>query len=58
MRVLYVSFWSCARPRAFGCVVMVSVVFFILSSRLLLYSAESVVNRMQVVILLCFPQGL
>ena len=48
MCVLYVSLGSKVRPRTFGCVVMGSAVLFILRSRLLLYSAESGVNRMQV----------
>ena len=51
MCVLYVSFGSKVRPRTFGCVAMGSVVFyFILRSRLLLYSAGSGVNRVQVVL--------
>ena len=48
--VLYVSFGSKVRPRTFGCVVMGSAVLFIMRSRLLLYSAESGVNRVQVVL--------
>ena len=48
MCVLYVSFGSKVRPRTFVCVAMVSVVLFILKSRLLLYSAGSGVNRVQV----------
>ena len=36
---------SKVRPRIFVCVVMGSVVLFILRSRLLLYSAEFGVNR-------------
>ena len=51
MCVLYVSFGSKVRPRTFGCVAMGSAVLFILRSRLLLYSAGSVVNRVQVVCL-------
>ena len=47
--MLYVSFGSEVRPRTFGCVAMGSAVFFILMSRLLLYSAGSGVNRVQVV---------
>ena len=43
--VLYVSFGSKLRPRTFGCVAMCSVVF---RSRLLVYSAGSGVNRVQV----------
>ena len=42
------SFWSKLRPRSFGCVAMGSTVLFILRSRLLLYSAGSVVNRVQI----------
>ena len=38
MCVLYVSFDSKVRPRIFGCVAMGSAVFFILRSRLLVYS--------------------
>ena len=60
MCVLYVSFGSKVRPITFGCVAMGSAVLFILRSRLLLYSAGSGVNRVQVVLsgfsvrLLCF----
>ena len=50
MCVLYVSFGSKVRPRTFGCVVMGSAVLFIFRSRLLLYSAGSGVNRVQVVL--------
>ena len=50
MCVLYASFGSKVRPRTFGCVVMGSAVLFILRSRLLLYSAGSGVNRVQVVL--------
>ena len=50
MCVLYVSFGSKVRPITFGCVDMGSAVLFILSSRLLLYSAGSVVNSVQVVL--------
>ena len=50
MCVLYVSFGSKVRPRTFGCVAMGSAVLFILRSRLLIYSAGSGVNRMQVVL--------
>ena len=62
MCVLYVSFGSKVRPRTFGCVAMGSAVLFILRSSLLLYSAGSGVNRVQVVLfgfsvrLLCFVQ--
>ena len=50
MCVLYVSFGSKGRPITFGCVVLGYAVLFILRSRLLLYSAESGVNRVQVVL--------
>ena len=50
MCVLYVSFWSKVRPRTFVCIAMVSTVLFIFRSRLLLYSAGSGVNRVQVVL--------
>ena len=50
MCVLYVSFGSNVRPRTFGRVVMGSAVLFILSSRLLLYSAGSGLNTVQVVL--------
>ena len=36
------------RPRSFGCVAMGSALLFILRSRLLVYSAGSDVNRVQV----------
>ena len=63
MCVLYVSFGSEVRPRTFGCVAMGNAVLFILRSRLLVYSAGSGVNRVQVVLsgfsvkLLCFVQA-
>ena len=50
MCLLYVSFGSMVRPRTFGCVAMRSAVLFIFRSRLLLYSAGSGVNRVQVVV--------
>ena len=50
MCVVYVSFGSKARPRTLGYVSMRSAVLFIFRSRLLLYSAGSGVNRMQVVL--------
>ena len=50
MCVLYVSFVSNVRPRTFGCVAMGSAVLFIFRSRLLLYSAGSGVNRVQVIL--------
>ena len=46
--VLYVSVGSKVRPRTSGCVAIGSAVFFILRSRLLLCSARSGVNRVQV----------
>ena len=61
--MLYVSFGSKVRPRTFGCVAMRSAVLFIFRSRLLLYSAGSGVNRVQVVLsgfsvrLFCFVQA-
>ena len=62
MLLLYVTLWSKARPRTFGCIVMRSAVLFILKSRMLIYSAGSGVNRVEVVLsgfsvrLLCFVQ--
>ena len=50
MCVLYVSFGSKERPITFGCIAMGIAVLFILKSRLLLYSAGSGVNRVQVVL--------
>ena len=66
MCVLYVSFWSKVRPITFvtfGCVAMGSALLFIVWSRLLVYSACSGVNRVQVVLsgfskrLFCFVQA-
>ena len=63
MCVLYASFGSKVRPRTFGCVAMGSAMLFILMSRLLLYSAGSGVNRVQVLLsgfsvrLFCFVQA-
>ena len=63
MCVLYVSCWSKVRPITFGCVAMAGAVLFILRSRLLLYSARSGVNRVQVILsgfsvrLFCFIQA-
>ena len=63
MCVLYVSFGSKVRPRTFGCVAMGSALLFIVRSRLLVYSAGSGVNRVQVVLsgfnkrLFCFCPG-
>ena len=50
MCVQYASFGSKVRPRNFECVAMSSAVLFTLRSRLLLYSADSGVNRVQVVL--------
>ena len=50
MCVLYVSFGSKVRPITFGCVAMDSALLFIVRSRLLVYSAGSGVNRVQVVL--------
>ena len=50
MCVLYVSFGSKVRRRTFGCVAMGSALLFIVRSRLLVYSAGSGVNRVQVVL--------
>ena len=50
MCVLYVSFGSKVRPRTFGCVAMGSALLFIVRFRLLVYSAGSGVNRVQVVL--------
>ena len=48
--VPYVSFGSKVRPSTFGCVAMGITVLFSLRSSLLLYSAGSGVNRMQLVL--------
>ena len=45
-----VSFGSKVRPITFGCVAMPSALLFILRYRLLLYSAGSGVNRVQIVL--------
>ena len=50
MRVLYVSFGSKVTPRTFGCVAMGIALLCIFRSRFLVYSAGSVVNRVQVVL--------
>ena len=50
MCVLYLSFGYKVRPRTFGCVAMGIAVLFILRSRLLLDSAGSGVNRVQVIL--------
>ena len=61
--VLYVSFGSKVRLRTFGCIAMGSALLFIVWSRLLVYSAGSGVNRVQVVLsgfskrLFCFVQA-
>ena len=63
MCVLYVSFGSKIRPRTFGCVAMGSALLFIVRSRLLVYTAGSGVNRVEVVLsgiskrLYCFVQA-
>ena len=63
MCMLYVNFGSKVRPRTFGCVAMGSALLFIVRSRLLVYSAGSGVNRVQVVLsgfsmrLFCFVQA-
>ena len=62
MCVLYMSFGSKVRPSTFGSVAMGSALLCIFRSRLLVYSAGSGVNRVQVVlsgfsvILFCFVQ--
>ena len=48
MCMLYMSFGSKVRPITFGCVAMGSAVLFIWRFKLLLYSAASGVNRVQV----------
>ena len=50
MCVLYVSFGSKVRFRTSRCVAMSSALLYIFRSRLLVYSAGSGVNRMQVVL--------
>ena len=63
MCVLYVSFGSTVRLRTFGCVAMGSALLLIVRSRLLVYSAWSGVNSVQVVLsgfskrLFCFVQA-
>ena len=51
MCVLYVSCGPKVRPTTFGCVAMGSALLFIVRSRLLVYSAGSGVNRVQIVCL-------
>ena len=61
--MLYVSFGSKVRPITFGCDAMGSALLCMFRSRLLVYSAGSVVNRVQVVLsefsmrLFCFVQA-
>ena len=50
MCVLYVSFGSKVRPRTIGYLAMGSALLFIVRARLLVYSAGSDVNRVQVVL--------
>ena len=50
MCAMYVSFGPKVRPRTFGCVAMGSALLCIFRSRLLVYSAGSGVNRVQVVL--------
>ena len=50
MCVLYVSFGSKIRPIIFGCIAMGSALLCIFRSRLLVYSAGSGMNRVQVVV--------
>ena len=63
MCVLYVSFGSKVKPRTFGCVAMGNALVCICMFRLLVYSAGSGVNRVQVVLsgfskrLFCFFQA-
>ena len=63
MCVLYLSFGSQVKLRTFGCISMDIAVLFMFRSRLLLYSAGSGVNRVQVVLsgfsvrLFCFVQA-
>ena len=63
MCVLYASFGSEVRPINFGCVAIGTALLFIVMSRLLVYSAGSGVNRVQVVLsglskrLFCFVQS-
>ena len=62
MCVLYVSFGSKVRTITFGCVAMGSAMLCIFRSRLLVYSARSGVNRVQIALsgfsmrLFCFVQ--
>ena len=60
--VVDVSFGSKVRHKTCGCVAMGSVLWFVIRSRLLVYSAGSGVNRVQVVwsgfSMFCFVQAL
>ena len=56
MCVLYVNLRS--KFQTFGCVTMGSAVLFILRSRLLLYSAGSGLNRVQVVCMFILSKAL
>ena len=62
MCLLYMSYGSKVKPRTFGCVAMGSTVLFF-RSRLLFYSTESGVNRVQVALygfsvsLFCYVQA-
>ena len=62
MCLLYESFGSKVRPRTFWCIAIGSALLFIVRSILLVYSAGSGVNRVQVVLsgfskrLFCFVQ--
>ena len=49
MCILYANIGSKVRPTTFGYVTMYNTMLFILRSRLLVYSAGSEVNRVQVV---------
>ena len=63
MCALYVSFGSKVRPRTFGYIAMDSALLFTARSRLLIYSAGSDMNKMQIVLsrfnkkLFCFVQA-
>ena len=63
MCVLYVSFGSKVRARTFGCVAIGSALLFIVRSSLLVYSAWSGVNKVQIVLsgcsmkVFCFVQA-
>ena len=61
--MLYVSFGPTVRPITFGCVAMGNALLLIVRSSLLVYSAGSGMNRVQVVLsefsmrLFCFVQA-